>query len=53
MSNYLKPTTSTRSLDTSQVTLTDFYMSRSQCDASKLKKTYNNWFLPLNYNFYF
>lgn len=29
-------------LNTSQMSLTDFYMSRSQCDVSKIKRTYKN-----------
>lgn len=31
-----------KSHNMSQVSLTEFYMSRSQCDLSKLKKTYKN-----------
>ena len=33
---------SMKSGNMSQVSLTEFYMSRSQCDITKLKKTYKN-----------
>ena len=42
MSKFKKSSPINKSLNTSQMSLTEFYMSRSQCDISKLKKTYNN-----------
>lgn len=34
----MKLSGSSKSIDTSQMSLTDFYMSRSQCDASKFRR---------------
>ena len=38
----LVPSKSSKDPNLSAMSLTDFYMSRSQCDATKLKRTYKN-----------